>query len=152
LSSEFLTCSEMASRVKCPASGPSAVLTVPAADLVRWLAGRRPLTAPNIEAPPVVTDRCATPSLAFGPAVEPSNEAHGVGSYQSPSGGAGATGQSQHPRDTSAWSRDKLKTTGTPSGTATAARSLSRSKVSRSMLCRKGITNMPEFIGRWVAG
>jgi uncharacterized protein (TIGR03083 family) len=40
-----------------PDAGPSAVLTGPAADLVRWLAGRRPLTAPNIEAEATLTDQ-----------------------------------------------------------------------------------------------
>lgn len=40
-----------------PDAGPRAVLTCPAADLVRWLAGRRPLTAPNIEGEAAVTDR-----------------------------------------------------------------------------------------------
>lgn len=40
-----------------PVAGPAAVLTAPAADLVRWLAGRPPLTAPNIEAPPAISDR-----------------------------------------------------------------------------------------------
>lgn len=37
-----------------PVAGPTAVLTAPAADLVRWLAGRSALTAPNIEAPPAI--------------------------------------------------------------------------------------------------
>jgi uncharacterized protein (TIGR03083 family) len=39
-----------------PNDGPGAVLTGATADLVRWLAGRRPLTSPNIEAQPVVAD------------------------------------------------------------------------------------------------
>ena len=38
-------------------AAPLAVLTGPAADLVRWLAGRRPQTAPNIEAEAPVTDQ-----------------------------------------------------------------------------------------------
>jgi uncharacterized protein (TIGR03083 family) len=40
-----------------PVAGPTAVLTGPAADLIRWLAGRRPVTAPNIEAPPAIIDQ-----------------------------------------------------------------------------------------------
>jgi len=43
-----------------PASGPSAVLTSPAADLVRWLAGRRPVAALNIEAEVAVADQLRT--------------------------------------------------------------------------------------------
>jgi uncharacterized protein (TIGR03083 family) len=39
-----------------PSTSPTAVLAGPAPDLVRWLAGRRPLIAPNIEAQPAVTD------------------------------------------------------------------------------------------------
>lgn len=38
-------------------AGPTAVLAGPAADLVRWLAGRRPINAPNIEAQPAITDQ-----------------------------------------------------------------------------------------------
>jgi uncharacterized protein (TIGR03083 family) len=37
-------------------AGPTAVVTGPAPDLVRWLAGRRPMTAPNIQAQPAITD------------------------------------------------------------------------------------------------
>lgn len=40
-----------------PDSRPRAVLTGSAADLVRWLAGRRPLTALNVEAEADVTDQ-----------------------------------------------------------------------------------------------
>jgi hypothetical protein len=40
-----------------PNVGPSAVVIGPAADLVRWLAGRCPLTTPDIEAQPAVTDQ-----------------------------------------------------------------------------------------------
>jgi uncharacterized protein (TIGR03083 family) len=40
-----------------PNAGPSAVLTGPDADLVRWLAGRRPLSALNIAAEAAVTDQ-----------------------------------------------------------------------------------------------
>jgi uncharacterized protein (TIGR03083 family) len=40
-----------------PTVGPTAVLTGPAGDLVRWLAGRRPQTAPNIEAQPAIIDQ-----------------------------------------------------------------------------------------------
>ena len=40
-----------------PNAGSRAVLTGPAGDLFRWLAGRRPLTAPNIEAEAAVTDQ-----------------------------------------------------------------------------------------------
>jgi hypothetical protein len=39
-----------------PNVGPSAVVMGPAADLVRWLAGRCPLATPDIEADPVVFD------------------------------------------------------------------------------------------------
>jgi len=40
-----------------PDSARRAVLTGPAADLVRWLAGRRPLSALKIEAEPDVADQ-----------------------------------------------------------------------------------------------
>ena len=40
-----------------PNIGPNALMIAPAADLVRWLAGRRPLTAPTIDAQPAVTDQ-----------------------------------------------------------------------------------------------
>ena len=40
-----------------PNVGPSAVVLGPAADLVRWLAGRCPLTTPDIEAERAVTDQ-----------------------------------------------------------------------------------------------
>jgi hypothetical protein len=40
-----------------PNTGPIAVLTGSAADLVRWLAGRHQLTTPNIEAQPAITDQ-----------------------------------------------------------------------------------------------
>jgi uncharacterized protein (TIGR03085 family) len=40
-----------------PVAGPTAVLTGPAGDLVRWLAGRPPRTAPNIEAQPAIVDQ-----------------------------------------------------------------------------------------------
>jgi uncharacterized protein (TIGR03083 family) len=37
--------------------GATAILAGPSADLVRWLAGRRPSTAPNIEAQPAIIDQ-----------------------------------------------------------------------------------------------
>jgi uncharacterized protein (TIGR03083 family) len=40
-----------------PNVGTTAVLTGPAADLARWLVGRRPLTATNIQAQPAIIDQ-----------------------------------------------------------------------------------------------
>jgi uncharacterized protein (TIGR03083 family) len=40
-----------------PDTGPRAVLTGPAADLVRWLAGRRPFTVLSIEAEAALADQ-----------------------------------------------------------------------------------------------